>query len=86
MESTQYSHLPESLRKPAKATPSAPIMPPLGRLYFVPDLAERYKVHERTIRRWLKDGLLPPPRVIGRRRLAWTDDDLIVFESRRRLS
>jgi predicted DNA-binding transcriptional regulator AlpA len=43
----------------------------LPALIDLPDLAERFNVTTRTIRRWVAEGRIPAPTMLGRRAV-WT--------------
>ena len=44
-------------------------------------VAERYSVHRNTIHRWAKEGVLPPPVLVGNSR-RWRLSDLAEYEQR----
>jgi predicted DNA-binding transcriptional regulator AlpA len=45
--------------------------PELPALIDLPDLAERFNVTPRTVRRWIAEGTIPSPIMLGRRAV-WT--------------
>lgn len=47
--------------------------------YTVAEVAARYAVHDRTVRRWVKEGKLPAHR-FGGKHLRFTDKDLEMFD------
>jgi len=49
------------------------------RLISVAELAQILGVGKSTIYRWIRSGILPPPRRIGPRRVGWWEDDLLPY-------
>jgi excisionase family DNA binding protein len=75
------THLPQSLR-PSVEKSKALSTHNRPKPWYVAEIAEHYRVTQRTVRRWIKTGQLTPSLRVGRRR-GFSDYDLDAFETRK---
>jgi len=44
-----------------------------------PEIAQAFRVHEKTISRWVREGRLPPPLPVSGRTLRWRRADIVAL-------